>query len=277
MSGGELAFEMGPQPNKKWGTRGVDMPTSEIRETPVVPVPVINAEGKTFKGQMRISIETTGDPEKPLSLHYTTDGSKPTAKSARYMAPFVVERSSTIKAIAVSADGNSSLTASAHYHRIPHNWTISLKSNYSRQYSGGGDLALIDGIRGTTNWSGGAWQGYQGVDLVAVIDLGEVKSIRSLGAGFLQDVGSWIWMPRRIEFEVSVDGNTFNQVLTLQNDIPDGQAAGGGVIAKNFEGTISPQPVRYVRIRAVTFGKIPAWHPGQGGDAWIFADEIWVN
>jgi hypothetical protein len=110
-----------------------------------------------------------------------------------------------------------------------------------------------------------------------VIDLGEVKSIRSLGAGFLQDVGSWIWMPRRIEFEVSVDGNTFKPVLTLQNDTPDGQVAGGGVIAKNFEGTISPQPVRYVRMRAVTLGKIPAWHPGQGGDAWIFADEIWVD
>lgn len=275
--GGELVFEMGPQPNKTWGTRAADMPTSEIRETSVVAVPVINAEGKTFKDRMRIGIENAGDPEMPLSLHYTTDGSKPTVRSTKYTAPFFIDRSSTIKAIAVDAAGNSSLIATAQYHCIPHNWTISLKSNYSRQYSGGGDLALIDGIRGTTNWSGGAWQGYQGVDLVAVIDLGEVKSIRSLGAGFLQDVGSWIWMPRRIEFEVSLDGNTFNPVLAIQNDIPDGQVAGGGVIAKNFEGTISRQPARYVRIRAVTFGKIPTWHPGQGGDAWIFADEIWVD
>lgn len=277
MDGGELVFVMGPRPNKTWVARDIDMPVSATGETSVVSVPVINAEGKTFKSRTRINIENVGDPEIPLTLHYTTDGSKPTTQSAKYTEPFVIDRSSTVKAIAVDAVGNSSLIATAHYHQIPHDWTMSLKSNYSRQYAGGGDLALIDGIRGTTNWSGGAWQGYQGLDLVAVIDLGEVKSIRTLGAGFLQDVGSWIWMPRRIEFEVSVDGNTFDPVLTLQNDIPDGQGAGGGVIAKNFEGTIPPQAARYVRMRAVSFGKIPAWHPGQGGDPWIFADEIWIE
>ena len=110
-----------------------------------------------------------------------------------------------------------------------------------------------------------------------MIDLGEQKSIKSLGAGFLQDAGSWIWMPRRVEFEISRDGQTFKSVLTVQNDTADGSTSSVGVVVKDFKGEIAPQTARYVRIRAVTFGKIPAWHPGHGGDAWIFADEIWVN
>ena len=97
----------------------------------------------------------------------------------------------------------------AKYHRIPHDWKLTLQSNYSSQYTGGGDLALIDGIRGTTNWSGGAWQGYQGKDLVAVLDLGEVQKFRRWARDFLQDIGSWIWMPSRVDVELSIDGKTF--------------------------------------------------------------------
>ena len=50
-----------------------------------------------------------------------------------------------------------------------------------------------------------------------------------------------------------------------------------GIFTKNFVKTIASQSARYIRIRAVNFGKIPAWHPGSGGDAWIFVDEIIVD
>jgi hypothetical protein len=32
--------------------------------------------------------------------------------------------------------------------------------------------------------------------------------------------------------------------------------------------------IRYIRVTAINFGKCPDWHPGAGGDAWIFADEL---
>jgi hypothetical protein len=32
-----------------------------------------------------------------------------------------------------------------------------------------------------------------------------------------------------------------------------------------------------VRQNARNFGKLPAWHAGAGGDAWIFADEILIE
>src|SRR6185312_1708682 len=106
---------------------------------------------------------------------------------------------------------------------------------YSPQYTGGGDLALIDGIRGTTNWSGGAWQGYR-QDFVAIVDLRTPQTISKLGAGFLQDAGSWIWMPRSVEFSLSLDGQTFERVLSITNDVPDGSdpAINVGTLAKDF-------------------------------------------
>ena len=133
---------------------------------------------------------------------------------------------------------------------------------------------MIDGIRGTTNFTDGAWQGYQGQDLSAVVDLGETKRFSKLGAGFLQDVGSWIWMPRRIDFEASNDGKNFVLMLSLTNDISEEQY---GAIVKEFHRTIQPYEARYVKITGRTFGKLPAWHPGAGGEAWIFVDEIIIE
>src|SRR5262249_39918002 len=155
--------------------------------------------------------------------------------------------------------GQSSLVATATYHKLPHHWTIKLDSKYSRQYAGGGADGLIDGIRGTTNFSDGAWQGYEGQDLVATIDLGETQSVSKLGAGFLQNVESWIWMPRSIDFALSTDGQRFVTALSIPNDVSE---RGNGTVIKEFSGTIKPQRARYVRIRARTYGKIPDWHPG---------------
>ncbi len=217
--------------------------------------------------------------ESGTRIHYTIDGSEPTSKASLFTKPFVLDKSTTVKAIAVDENGRRSHIVTAKFHKIPHDWKLTLLSKYSSQYPGGGDLAVIDGIRGTTNWSGGAWQGYWGRDFVAVVDLGKSQMISKLGAGFLQDAGSWIWMPRSVDFELSQDGQTWVRVLSIPNDVPDGSNPefNIGTLAKDFVKNITRQEARYVRIRAVNFGKIPAWHPGSGGDAWIFVDEIIIE
>jgi len=268
MAGGELVFQMGPRPNPRWGTGPGNESVSRIDAPEIVPVPVIRAAGQTFRDRLEISLTSSA------SLYFTTDGSEPNSNSRRFTRPFVIEADTTVKALAIAADGRHSLVATAKYHRIPHDWKITLQSNYSSQYTGGGDFALIDGIRGSANWSGGGWQGYQGKDFVAVVDLGSVQTVSQVGAGFLQDVGSWIWMPSRVEIELSIDGKSFAPAGSIVNEVPDRQE---GVVIRDFVKKISPQNARYVRIRAVNLGKIPAWHPGSGGDAWIFVDEILVK
>jgi predicted alpha-1,2-mannosidase len=271
MAGGQLFFKMGPRPNRSWGTGPSDLPVAQITERLIVPTPVIKAAGKTFKDSIEISFENKpGD----VRIHYTTDGSSPDRDAPLFTKPFLINATATVKAIGIDRSGQSSQIATATFHKIPRNWSIKLISKYSPQYTGGGDLALIDGVRGTTNFSDGAWQGYQGQDLSAVVNLGEAKKISRLGAGFLQDVGSWIWMPRRIDFEASHDGKNFVPLLSLTNDVSEKLY---GAIVKEFHRTIQPYEARYVKITVRTFGKLPAWHPGAGGDAWIFVDEIIIE
>ena len=275
LAGGELIFEMGPQPNMRWGTGAGNEPVSRIEGRSIVPVPVIRSAGQTFRNNLTIEMRSIGTPG---TIHYTTDSSEPTERSPRFTKPFAIDKSTTVKAMAIEG-GRMSHVVTAKFHKIPHDWKLTLLAQYSSQYTGGGDFALIDGVRGTTNWTSGAWQGYWGKDLVAVVDLGQPQMISKLGAGFLQEAGSWIWMPRTVTFELSLDGQNFTPVLTIPNDVPDGSDPqfNVGTLAKDFSKNITRRQARYVRMTAVNFGKIPAWHPGHGGDAWIFADEIIIE
>ncbi|HET6645726.1 MAG TPA: GH92 family glycosyl hydrolase [Pyrinomonadaceae bacterium] len=286
MAGGELVFKMSAQPNLRWGTGDNDAPISKVSEQGFIPVPVIKAAGQTFRDRLDINIKGnapasglgTGTGARTRSsianIYYTVDGSQPSKNSLRFTQPFSIDRSSTVKAIVIEASGSRSLVATGNFLKIPHNWNLTLTSKYSAQYPGGGDLALIDGIRGTTNWSGGAWQGYQGQDLVAVVDLGKTETVARLGAGFLQDIGSWIWLPRQVDFDLSTDGRSFVQALTVRNDVPENKY---GIVMKDLAENIRPQEARYIRIRARNYGQIPAWHAGAGGEAWIFVDEIIIK
>jgi hypothetical protein len=270
MTGGELIFKMGARPNRQWGSGAADVPVSKITTQRIIPTPVIKAAGTTFKDRLQVAFEPTS---RNLKIHYTTDGGEPGANSPVFTKPFFVDRTTTVKARAVDSRGTS-LVATATFHKLPQNWAIKLLSKYSPQYTGGGDLAMIDGVRGSLNFVDGAWQGYDGQDLVAVVDLGGMQKISKLGAGFLQEVESWIWMPRRVDFELSTDGTNFVPALSLTNDVSDSEY---GAIVKDFVETIKPQQARFVRMTAHNYGKLPAWHPGAGGDSWIFVDEIIIQ
>jgi hypothetical protein len=162
----------------------------------------------------------------------------------------------------------------AHFRRILHDWKIRVMSKYAPQYSAGGPDALIDGARGGADFRTGAWQGYQGQDFEALIDLGEVKGVTRLGAGFLQDVGSWIWLPTRVEFELSLDGVNFTEAAVSSHDVPDRDTR---ITVKELSSTFPRRDARYVKVRAYKYGAVPPWHPGAGGQAWIFVDEIIVE
>ncbi len=157
---------------------------------------------------------------------------------------------------------------------MPNDWNVKLISTYNRQYTGGGPKGLIDGIRGTLNWASGEWQGYQAQDFVAVIDLKKETEIKKLGGGFLQDARPWIWMPTRIEFEVSTDGENFTKIAEIKTDVsPEDMEPK----IRDYVREIKPVRARYVRVKAYNLGKIPAWHPGAGFDAFIFVDEIFIE
>ena len=148
---------------------------------------------------------------------------------------------------------------------------ITLSSQYAARYNGGGQDALIDGIKGTTNFRDGLWQGYEGVDFEGIIDLGEVKVIRSVAPTFLFDQESWIFLPEKVEISLSDDNIVFNNIKTIVNDVPQKSTE---VLIKVFAASYNKEKARYIKVKALSIKKCPGWHSGAGGNAWLFIDEI---
>lgn len=277
MRGGVLEFAMTDQPVE---TAFNEFPVSQL-DIDTVAVPMITGE-RTFADNTTVTISTL---TRNAKIYFTTDGSVPTSNSEVYTAPFSIDRTTTVKAIAIGANGMASFPVEAVLTRRPHDWTVKVLSGYSTQYTGGGENAIIDGIRGSVNFASGEWQGIQGRPYEAVIDLQRETEIREVGASFLQVAGPWIWIPARIEFEASSDGSDFTPIATIDPKFSTSEMT---PTIKEFRSTTlsprgshlaaSPFPrARYVRVRAHNIGKIPSWHPGAGGDPWIFIDEVFVS
>jgi arylsulfatase A-like enzyme len=151
---------------------------------------------------------------------------------------------------------------------------ISLEKPYSPMYVASGELALLDGIRGSTFHNDGSWQGFEGDDLDAVIDLSEEKLLKRITCGFLENQSVWIFRPTVVEVAISKDGMTFDLIQHIKN-----KALVRNVrpIFKDYVTILPDLRARYVRIKAKNVGICPDWHPGAGGKAWLFCDEIIIE
>lgn len=270
-AGGKLKFTMGTQPGTRFGKGAAMVPISAVPGEHWISNPVFTAPGKSFKDKTEIAIASSEG-----SVYYTIDGTVPTEKSWLYKNPVMVSETTTLKAIAIAATGDKSHAVQATFYKMPANRKITIESNYSAQYSAGGDEGIIDGIRGDVNWRKGEWQGYQNQNFTAIVDLGKSQSIKEVGAGFLQDTRAWILMPVKVEFFVSTDGKSFKKAAEVLNMV---KADDYNVQVKEFATSVSKTKARYVKIVAHNFGKLPEWHQGYpfSGDAYIFTDEVWVK
>lgn len=75
--------------------------------------PVISPASGTYYGPITVSMTANDD----ASIHYTTDGTDPTAASTQYTTPFIVDSDMTVKAVAI-IDNDMSSVATATYHFI---------------------------------------------------------------------------------------------------------------------------------------------------------------
>jgi beta-galactosidase len=151
---------------------------------------------------------------------------------------------------------------------------IEYKTTYSQRYTAGGNAALIDGILGTADFRDGLWQGFEQNDLVVVIDLGTRTKISSIESDFLNNIDSWIFLPKSVEYEISEDGIEFINVALVLNDVPENSP---DMIIKKFFSPCTGVKARYIKVTAKNIGACPPWHRGAGGKAWIFLDEIIVK
>lgn len=273
INGGTLFLEMTSKKGSSFGKVDESSKYTKIIDNQIIVSPVIEAKSRTFKDSLKISFSFEADEN--TSVYFTVDGSTPTVNSVKYSAPFYISKTTTVKAQMFNRLGQSSVVTTANFYKIDKDVEVTLKHLYNPQYNGGGAEGLVDGIRGTTNWRLGNWQGYQETDFEAAVDYGSLKTINEVGASFLQDVRSWIWMPKEVTFWTSADGVNYNLIGTVPNLMKDDNY---DVKVSDFTFKLpTSTQARYLKVLAKNYGNIPEWHAGFGGRAFIFVDEVWVK
>jgi predicted alpha-1,2-mannosidase len=230
----------------------------------ILPAPVINAD-LIFRDSSIVKISTPSINDK---IFYSVNG----GAYQPYEKYLGLAATTSVKAYAVRGKDTSAVSEGI-FHKMKHpDWKVSYNYKYNSQYSGGGDEALIDGIHGDANWRKGYWQGFQGKDVEITIDMGSERSIGTFAVSVLQDARSWIVFPRRVDFQASLDGKNFTAGPNVVNNIPiENQDSQTQVLSVT---PFMPTKARYVKVILQQYGKLPAWHPGQGGDSFIFIDEV---
>lgn len=271
MQGGTLDFQMGSVPSDQWGCLPDDSPVSSISEYLITPVPFFQAASSAFQDSLTIQIRSV---DKQAQIYYQIPSASQIEGFQEYREPLFTNKTIEIKAKAQNNKLADSKEVRASFHKIHNNWTVKVMFPSSPQYTGGGDMALIDGQRGGPNFRTGSWQGYQGVDFEAIVDLGNDTFVNKVEVTFLQDQRSWIFLPERVEISVSQNGMDFKEVANIENHVPDNTQE---ALIEVFGQNGMEETSRYIKVKGVNREVCPSWHVGAGDKAWIFVDEITIE
>jgi hexosaminidase len=211
-----------------------------------------------------------------IAVRFTTDGSAPDTTSPEYADSigFAGEGTIRVQAFFRGTPLGDERTVAIRSH-LARGRPVALTTPPSPRYPGTGARTLTDGAFGSLDFHDGLWQGWQGPDMEAVIDLGERKPVSAVEGSFQQTMRSWILLPRDFTVWLSDDGTAWTELGTATHDQP-AERADPFLYRLSVPAPAGTQ-ARWVKVRSRGYGALPPWHPGAGNPAWIFCDEIVVR
>ena len=225
-------------------------------------------------GLRKVSLRTLFNGQ---CIVYTADGTDPEASSQVYTSPLSVGNNTLIKAAVLLNGKLYNLSQKLIFVHLGIGRLKKLNSTYSPYnpaYAAGGDMALLDGIKGSGNFADGRWQGFQGQDLDIEIDLKQIKPVKSVSIDCLQNTYSWILLPASVNIYSSADGITYQLLTSLGYNIP---LDAKGQLVHTFTAAFDKMETRYLKVLAKSAGPLPSWHQAAGSGSFIFADEIVIE
>lgn len=224
----------------------------------------------TAAGTLTVTLSTLDG----ANIHYTLDGTKPSANSPKYTGPLTLKENCTFKAAAIRPAGSSRVyTAEINLNKASLK-PIALLQPLKAPYIFNGALNLVDGLTGDANYKTGRWIAFYGNDMEAVIDFKQPTEISSVEIHTCVEKGDWVFDARGFSVAVSDDGKNFTAVASEDYPVatPDSP---NGVLAHKL--TFEPRNARYLKVVALSERRIPDWHTGKGYTGFLFVDEIVVE
>lgn len=265
-NGGQFQFVLSAKPNIKWGVQSNNLPHSKITDHPIVPAPYFAATSNKFRDNITVSVQ---DLLPDARMNISIDGK---SNELSGYDRIIIKKSTDVTATA-SQNGSQSKTVVQRFYKVPSDRSISVLSKVHPMYTAGGPDALIDGIEGTSNWRTGEWQSYFDQNFEAVIDLQQKRPVKHVGIHVLQDVSPWIIFPKEVIFYSSDDGEHFTEATRVKNIIePKDMAAQVQELGIDVN-----LQTRFIKVKAINGGKLPAWHESAGNASHLFIDEVIVK
>jgi len=203
-------------------------------------------------------------------IRYTLDGTIPDLKSRKYSEQILLATPISLTAVAYKGSVRSEPVV-VNVNIIKGINNVELLSGPSAKYPGKGAISLVDGNKGTADYTNEAWLGYEGTDFEAVVDFGKKRDFSRLGLEVLQQPGNWIFLPALVEYSISDNGTDWQPVCEIDPaNIDDIRLDGPVLLSRKITFTSA----RYLRVKARNKGVCPESHPGAGQKAWLFVSEI---
>ncbi len=232
------------------------------------PVPSVKSGLYTKAQTLTFSNITQGG-----EVRFTTNGQLPKPTSPLFAGPLKLDRSMVVKA-ATFKQGSRSEVVTIDFRLLQNIKQVTLKYLPSPKYPAKGALSLVDGQLANTDYGHPAWLGFEEKDLICTLDLGTIKKVKAITLRFLEQNDAWIFLPQAIVLKTGIKkGQWQHKLQKTKSEIAN--SPGAVIHAIRFE--LNAQPVRFIQIFAQNIGHCPPEHPGAGGKAWLFIDEILIE
>ena len=242
-----------------------------VIESNILSMPLISKDLKRFDSPMTITLSSVENAE----IRYTLDGSEPTETSVLYKKPFVIDKSTEVKARSFKKGYTPSLVAKEQF-----NYNFIESINYENKpntpYNKNMEKILFDGEFGVTDDLEKGWLGFSGSDFVAVVKLMRPIDLKNVAVAFAHTPENWVFAPKNVEIFVSADSITYSEPYTIPTVFKSEDEAQNVSQLVHSLIPINHSGVKYIKIVAHSIKKIPMWHEAKGLRPWIMIDEIQI-
>lgn len=257
-----------PKNQKDWNVflKGLDNYTAHLEQKDVVYArSMFNIQHRIVpddNGALALTLEC----ERPdVDIHYTLDGTEPTATSPRYTQALTLKENVTVKAATFAGNEQQGKTLI-----LPVEWNKATAKPLVN--AAPGMEVLVNGLRGSLKQTDFEW--YTGAMSVTV-DLQQPEDIRSCTAGCITNYGMAVHKPKSMTVELSDDNLHFKEAGKLT--FTDDEIFREGNFIEDLRIDVDHARARYIRFTFEAPSNCPADHVRPGQPSRVYLDELIIR